>query len=155
MRGTPFTGARRSVAATPTGYGPTLGGADAALQVGAVALEIGAPGPQLGELARHGERRVVARDHDPGDREERDQPHRQPVPALKPHRSPQRRGTVPCGPAGSPAARPRPAVAPSWSAPARAPAPGPCTRARAAGTRTPCSSRGTRASRCGPRPNGS
>src|SRR3989442_19269 len=136
-----------------TEHGATLGRAGATLQVGAVALKIGTPGPQLGELARHGERRVVARDHDPGDREKPDQPYGQPVPPLKPHRSPRRRGTARCGPAGSPATRSRPAVAPSWSAHARAAAPGTCTRAGAAGTRTPCSSRGRRASPCDPRPS--
>src|SRR5207248_6269397 len=70
-------------------HGATLRGSDAALQVGAVRLEGGALGAQLGELARGADRGRLPRVHDPGGDEECHQPGGYPVAAFS-HRPPPR-----------------------------------------------------------------
>src|SRR5438552_18272060 len=99
--------------------GPALLGADPALELGLVALEVGAAGTDLDQLARVVNRGGLPGVHQPGDGEERHEPHGDPVASLNPHPPPRPRPAPRTGRADSRAPRRTPA------APAASAAPGP------------------------------
>src|SRR5207249_2751913 len=89
-------------------HGPALGGADAALEIGAVPVEVGAPAAQIAELAGRADGGGLAGVYQPRGHKERHEPEGDPVTAFSSrHRppSPRRRGAAPSGPAGSRAPR--------------------------------------------------
>src|SRR5881628_1562867 len=89
-------------------HGAALGGADAALEIGAVPVQVGAPAAQIAELAGRADGGGLAGVYQPRGHEERHEPEGDPVTAFSArHRSPspRRRGAAPSGPAGSRAPR--------------------------------------------------
>ena len=95
-------------------HGAALGSADPALEVGTMALEVGALLPQRAEVACRANGGGLARDHQPRRREEDEQPERRPVTSSKRHRSAGMHETVRSARGGSPRLLPRPGGPPFW-----------------------------------------